>query len=106
MIKGAGFDSTVELNSEGGEPIAVNVISSTTLFATLPAMPATGSWLLQLKRMDGATTSFHEVAVQESCLDIDADSDSIPDRFDNCPNQPNPDQADEDGDGNGDNCGA
>ena len=106
MIKGTGFDSTVELHSEDGQPIAVNVLSSTTLFATLPAMPADSSWLLQLTRMDGATTTFHEVEVQETCLDIDSDGDSIPDRFDNCPHQPNPDQTDEDGDGNGDHCSA
>jgi hypothetical protein len=32
------------------------------------------------------------------------DEDAIPTRFDNCPNTPNPDQADADGDGVGDAC--
>src|SRR5262249_10485686 len=35
---------------------------------------------------------------------IDADGDEIPDAIDNCPNTPNPDQADTDGDGVGDAC--
>jgi len=35
---------------------------------------------------------------------IDSDLDGIPDKFDNCPDIPNPDQADCDGDGIGDVC--
>jgi hypothetical protein len=35
---------------------------------------------------------------------FDADGDGIPNIFDNCPNTPNPDQADRDGDGVGDVC--
>ena len=34
----------------------------------------------------------------------DSDNDSIPDDQDNCPDTPNPDQMDSDGDGNGDVC--
>lgn len=34
----------------------------------------------------------------------DSDGDGISDEFDNCPNTPNPDQADENGDGIGDAC--
>ncbi len=35
---------------------------------------------------------------------LDQDGDSIADWADNCPNTPNPDQRDEDGDGIGDTC--
>lgn len=35
---------------------------------------------------------------------IDTDRDGVPDAQDNCPNTPNPDQADSDGDGQGDAC--
>jgi len=37
-------------------------------------------------------------------LDNDIDGDGVPDGQDNCPNIPNPDQADSDGDGVGDAC--
>lgn len=35
---------------------------------------------------------------------VDTDADGIPDDVDNCPDTPNPDQADSDGDGIGDAC--
>src|SRR5215210_7405646 len=41
---------------------------------------------------------------EPTLLALDADGDYIPDAFDNCPDVQNPDQADSDGDGNGDAC--
>jgi hypothetical protein len=35
---------------------------------------------------------------------VDTDQDGIPDRIDNCPTDPNPDQVDTDGDGHGEAC--
>jgi hypothetical protein len=37
-------------------------------------------------------------------MTVDSDSDGVPDDMDNCPNKPNQDQADSDGDGIGDVC--
>ena len=45
-----------------------------------------------------------DVSNERTLLDLDADGDYIPDALDNCPNVQNPDQADADGDGNGDSC--
>jgi hypothetical protein len=52
------------------------------------------------------TDSDEETAqdVIKICVVADADSDRIPDDADNCPNLPNADQADADGDGIGDAC--
>ena len=41
---------------------------------------------------------------ERTLLDLDSDGDYIPDALDNCPSVQNPDQADADGDGNGDPC--
>lgn len=48
----------------------------------------------------------NDVPDVNGCADlvIDIDLDGLPDEFDNCPNIPNPDQADSDGDGVGDVC--
>ena len=40
----------------------------------------------------------------ESEENLDSDGDGIGDACDNCPDDPNPDQADDDGDGTGDPC--
>ncbi|NIS32224.1 MAG: hypothetical protein GWO04_20720 [Actinobacteria bacterium] len=41
---------------------------------------------------------------EDGCPEPDRDDDGIPDDVDNCPDDPNPDQADLDGDGEGDAC--
>ena len=43
-------------------------------------------------------------ATASALLDITRDGDTIPDEFDNCPEQPNPMQDDLDGNGVGDSC--
>jgi hypothetical protein len=43
---------------------------------------------------------------EPACQTYDTDGDGVPDPADNCPAEPNPDQADGDGDGAGDACAA
>src|SRR5215213_4881576 len=52
----------------------------------------------------GTTTDGVGSSDERTLLALDADGDYIPDALDNCPNVQNPDQADADGDGNGDPC--
>jgi Bacterial Ig-like domain (group 1)/Thrombospondin type 3 repeat len=42
--------------------------------------------------------------VLKGIIEVDTDGDGVPDADDNCPSDPNPDQADSDGDGVGDAC--
>jgi len=54
------------------------------------------------KLFDG--TVYHaQIAVDHDCA-VDTDGDGLPDELDNCPNHPNPEQTDADGDGLGDAC--
>jgi len=49
-------------------------------------------------------TALALTALRDSQREIDSDGDGIPDLLDNCPNVPNPDQADTNGNGIGDAC--
>jgi beta-glucanase (GH16 family) len=51
--------------------------------------------------IDAGTFNVNRIDVVEP---PDADDDGVPDRRDNCPDTPNPDQSDNDGDGQGDAC--
>jgi len=51
-------------------------------------------------------TTSNNSSNERTLLELDTDGDYIPDALDNCPSVQNPDQADEDGDGNGDPCTA
>ena len=46
---------------------------------------------------------WQETALPDGTME-DEDGDGVPNKFDNCPGQPNPDQDDSDGDGVGDAC--
>lgn len=50
------------------------------------------------------STLRYQIQVVATTPPTDADNDGVPDSRDNCPNQYNPDQSDQDGDGLGDAC--
>ncbi len=54
--------------------------------------------------LSGPASDQAEIFVTVIFIPPDADGDKIPDDVDNCPNTPNPDQSDSDGDGIGDLC--
>ncbi len=56
---------------------------------------------------DGDSCTTNDVVTMDcACIGelLDSDEDAVCDLIDNCPNEPNPDQADSDGDGIGDAC--
>jgi hypothetical protein len=71
--------------------------------ATLtPTASQTGSSTVRITVSDGLASNFSEFTF--SVNENDADNDGVADATDNCPNDPNPDQADGDNDGVGDVC--
>lgn len=76
------------------QPVAIAALSRITA-----SQNPNGSW-----NQSPLDTALALAALNDSQRDIDSDGDGIPDIFDNCPNTPNPDQADTDGDGVGDSC--
>lgn len=52
----------------------------------------------------GAWTDGNGNCINDFCIECDADGDGVQNDVDNCPNNPNADQADCDGDGIGDVC--
>ncbi len=73
---------------------------------TVPEKPILASWAdihTTLLRPELFKGPWQEVQPQHDG-DVDGDGDGIPDDRDNCPNWPNPEQADADGDGTGDAC--
>jgi hypothetical protein len=104
ILKGHGFEPTAQVSLAGAALDDVVVVSSTTLFATVPASEVPGLSPLVVSRLDGGQASFDTFAFVDVDLDVDTDADGVADRFDNCPNVPNRSQVDSDGDMVGDSC--
>jgi len=108
QITGTNFESgrmTVRLRNETATITATNVVVSDATTMTCDF------------NLAGATLGYWDLVVQKNLcppeavllnafhvVELDSDSDSVPDESDNCPNTPNLDQTDSDGDGLGDAC--
>jgi hypothetical protein len=94
FLGGSGneFGRGIALNSSGEIHVTGDTASSNASMYKFPLVAsAQGSF-------GGVTDAF------VTKLGVDSDGDGIPDFADNCPIEPNPDQADRDGDGVGDAC--
>ena len=89
-------------------PIANNkVISSDPNPLNAIAVPVpqgATSYTLEAKGVEGAGSCTSTVFLTSAQLAGDSDGDWVPDAADNCPQAPNKDQKDTDGDGQGDEC--
>jgi hypothetical protein len=103
ILKGTGFDPTTLVKVNGAPLIDAVVVSSTTIFGKMPSS-ATETWPgIIATNPSGPPTSFANFKYTDDAP-VDGDGDGVPDRFDNCPQVANADQADADGDWVGDAC--
>ena len=112
-------NATITLTEDLQTPEARSPFTATTTSdfegsfgVTIPAQAAASDYLLSVKAPDcdelntrKTPTDLQDLlTLTVSCTPTDTDQDGIPDPTDNCPNTPNPDQADFDQDGKGDAC--
>ena len=89
------------LRSDG----SVSAQSSDDLLDNHPAQAGSNDWVPWRTGSDGDVQGrIWEAPASEDASDIDTDGDGIANDQDNCPDTPNPDQADADDDGTGDAC--
>ena len=87
-ISGGGMYS---LNASTSNPTLTNSVLCGNMAPTSP-------------QIYGAWTDGNGNCINDFCIECDADGDGVQNDVDNCPNNPNADQADCDGDGIGDVC--
>ncbi len=104
VTEGTSFGRTVNVFSAGGFPDGENTVTEAGFCGTSPQDVRFG----QLCQDDIDCLAQPGESCQRGFVILsalaDTDGDEIPDVFDNCPLFPNPDQADTDGDGVGDQC--
>jgi hypothetical protein len=106
LTEGTSFGRAANVFSDGGFPDGENTVTEAGFCGTSPATVRVGQLCnddLDCLGQPGETCQLGVVVL--SAL-ADSDGDEIPDAFDNCPQVPNPDQANSDTDGFGDACDA
>src|SRR2546426_5662364 len=85
-------------------PVGATFNQQTGQFSWTPTSSQAGTYFGNFAVTDGEQTDFEEVEITIVETIADSDGDGIPDAADNCPEVPNPDQSDLDGNGVGDVC--
>jgi TolB protein len=103
-----GNDTDVEGDSLSTQLVAnvshgLLVLNANGSFSYTPSLNFVGMDSFTYRAFDGMAYS-NVVTVTLTINDPDTDNDGVPDRLDNCPVVPNPDQLDSDGDQIGDAC--
>lgn len=75
-----------------------------TLEASLEGHPGTGTWSLWVLNFSSQPGTLRSATLTLTYATCDSDGDGVEEKADNCPFQPNPDQADRDTDSAGDAC--
>lgn len=97
-----GNITSVDWTQKSGPKVDFNSTNSSLSF--IPLENATYKFTVIAADNDGATAEEEAKVIVGTEPVKDSDNDGVPDESDNCPNDPNPDQADADGDGKGDVC--
>jgi CSLREA domain-containing protein len=97
LVDSAGQDVT--------PPHGATFNSTSGLFSWTPESGQGGPWHLTLRATDGGGAfGDRPFSITVTNTIVDTDFDGVPDSADNCPTNPNSDQADQDNDGFGDVC--
>jgi len=111
----AAFRSSGKLVNSGG--VLIQNVNGTVQFGsppvtgiaysfdyTVPEVPAGEIWAIGPGSISSVRLDKLPTPLTLTAVPPDSDDDGVPDEDDNCPDDPNPDQADSDGDGLGDVC--
>jgi hypothetical protein len=94
-------DQTGQVVTDSDHQISLTATSVTAWTNAHMAFPCVSPFIVWADNFDSMGTSVYRYW---NTLENDTDSDAVEDNCDNCPDVPNPDQANEDGDIHGDDC--
>lgn len=103
-VNGSDADGSLLNFSASPLPAGASFNSETRQFRWIPNSAQAGVYAVRFEVTDGTAMDSENVIITVQDVILDTDLDGIRDIDDNCPQAPNPNQADLDGDGIGDVC--